>query len=77
MGIRRQNLAPFPEVEMVKNLDLETFKSSHFKNVKYGDYEFSESADGYVHVYVDASLDFRNPDACSGFAVYFGPEHPL
>lgn len=77
MGLRKQRLPPFPQLECIRTLDVETFLPSHYKIVKYGDYQFLESADGYVIVYTQAHIHPKNVNAQAGFAVYFGRNHPL
>lgn len=52
LRLRRQKLPAYPQIECVKRLELDTFVKANFKMVKYGDHEFKESLDGYVHVYV-------------------------
>ncbi|KAH8407580.1 hypothetical protein KR222_007452 [Zaprionus bogoriensis] len=43
-----------------------------------GSYDFGLDADGYVIVYTDGScLGNGRSDACAGFGVYFGDNHPL
>ncbi|XP_055297768.1 uncharacterized protein LOC129566152 [Sitodiplosis mosellana] len=77
LGLRKQNLPPFPYIECVRELVVETFLPSRYKIVKYGDYEFLESDDGYVNVYVQGYQHPRNLDAKAGYAVYFLENHPL
>lgn len=78
LGLRKQNLPPYPHLDCVRELNVESFLPSHYKVVKYGDYEFLESADGYVNVYVQGYQHPKNFDAKAGFGVYFGIDnHPL
>lgn len=45
--------------------------------VKYGDHEFKESLDGYVHVYVSACEKIRRDKTLAAYSVYYGRDHPL
>ncbi|XP_064547728.1 ribonuclease H1 [Drosophila montana] len=45
---------------------------------KFGAFEFTMNAEGYVIVYTDGScLGNGRKDACAGFGVYFGDNHQL
>lgn len=77
LGLRKQNLPPYPHIECVRQLEIDTFLPSHYKLVKYGDYEFLESADGYVQVYIQGYHHPRQMDAMSGYAVVFTENSPL
>lgn len=56
---------------------MKLFLPSNFKTVKYGQYEFKECLEGYVHVYTTAHRIPRPPDAAAGYAIYYGKNHPL
>lgn len=77
LGLRKQNLPPYPHIECVRQLQVETFLPSNHKTVKYGDYEFLETLDGYVTVYIQGYQHPKNFDTKSGFSVFFGENHPL
>lgn len=77
MRLRKLNLPPYPEIECIRLLDVESFLPSRHKIVKHGDYDFIESADGYVQVYVQGYQHHKNIDARAGYAVVFGDNHPL
>ncbi|KAH8297280.1 hypothetical protein KR044_010068 [Drosophila immigrans] len=45
---------------------------------QFGAFEFTIDSDGFVIVYTDGScLGNGRADACAGFGVYFGDDHPL
>lgn len=77
MGLRKLKLPPFPDIECIHMLDVESFLPSRYKLVKHGDYNFLESADGYVQVYVQGFQHPKKIDARCGYAVFFGEKHPL
>lgn len=70
-------LPPFPEIECIRTLDVQSFLPSSYKTVKHGDLNFLESADEYVQVYVQGFQHPKNIDARAGYAIYFGQNHPL
>lgn len=44
----------------------------------YGQYQFHEDSEGYVHVYTDGSCENNGKkQAVAGLGVYFGDNHPL
>ncbi|XP_031628004.1 uncharacterized protein LOC116343864 isoform X1 [Contarinia nasturtii] len=77
LNLRRQNLPPYPHIDLVRDLKVENYLPSSFKNVKYGEFEFSERFDGYVCMYIGAYMNTRDLDAKPGYSVYFGSDHPL
>ena len=77
LGLRKLKLPPFPEIECIRELDIQSFLPSTYKIVKHGDYDFLESADGYVQVYVQAFQHPKKIDYRAGYAVFFGVNHPL
>lgn len=56
--------------------DSKVIESSGLKHI--GNFEFHIDSEGYVIVYTDGSC-FNNghSNACAGFGVWFGNEHPL
>lgn len=45
---------------------------------QYGEYNFPEDSDGFVHVYTDGSCENNgNANAIAGYGVYFDENHPL
>lgn len=45
--------------------------------VKYGDYEFKECLEGFVHVYIQAYKHPREAESAASYAVCYGENHPL
>lgn len=66
----------YPRIKTVKALNFDSFRRSNFKKVKYGDHEFEEDKDGFVHIYTDSYTD-EGSDGCGVFAVHYGRDHPL
>lgn len=77
MRLRRQKLPPFPRIETLGRLVVESFLKANFKTVKYGEYEFKECLDGYVHIYVSGEEIVERGMIHCGYAVLYGKEHPL
>lgn len=77
LRLRRQKLLPYPDIEFVNTLDVETFLQTNFNIVKYGDYEFKESLDGFVHVYISACEITNHFKRNCGYAVFYRKDHPL
>jgi hypothetical protein len=73
LSLRGQTLPPYPQIEVLKSLDVKQFLPSNFKIVKHGQYEFKECLEGYVHVYATA----HSTHGLAGYAVYYGEDHPL
>lgn len=77
MGLRKQNLPPYPHIECIRQLEVDTFLPSHYKIVKHGEFDFLESADGYVNVYINGYQHPRQLDTRAGYAVFFSQNNPL
>lgn len=77
LGLRKQNLPPYPHIDCVRTLETATFLPSHYKLVKYGDYEFMESSDGFVQVFVQGYQNPRQLDTKAGYSVFFSTNNPL
>ncbi|KAL7735903.1 hypothetical protein ACLKA6_002353 [Drosophila palustris] len=76
---------PEPTTSRKRKPDADTTVNSkpklprHASNVQeFGAFEFTIDSEGYVIVYTDGScLGNGRKDACAGFGVYFGDDHPL
>lgn len=69
----------YPKTECIRELQPESFLSSNFETVRYGDYEFTQCKEGYIQVYMQAELRqgrYKTSDICS-YGVYYGNMHPL
>ncbi|KAM8713027.1 hypothetical protein ACLKA7_013356 [Drosophila subpalustris] len=76
---------PEPTTSRKRKPDADTTVNSkpklprHASNVQeFGEFQFTIDSEGYVIVYTDGScLGNGRKDACAGFGVYFGDDHPL
>lgn len=76
---RKQKLPPYPQIEVITELQPQSYLPSNFKSVRYGDHEFKQCPDGYVHIFVQAYKDERSlpSDTAASFVVYYGENHAL
>lgn len=78
MGVRRENTLPFPKIEYFKTLNAETLVESHFRTVKYGEYEYRECLDGFVQVYCHGHLrpEHVEHNGCASYVLVYGEDQP-
>lgn len=77
--LRNQTHLAFPAIETLTELRDEYYLPSSFTTVRYGDYDFKQCSDGYVHIFLQAFKPFVGvPSAtAAAFVVYYGKNHPL
>lgn len=62
----------------IDELKTTSYTSNIVKTKRYGEYEFLEDDQGFVHVYTDGSCENNGrANAIAGFGVYFSEDHPL
>lgn len=76
---RGQRLPSYPSIEVITELDQQSYTTSNFTAVRYGEYDFSECRDRFVNVYIQSYKQPKGIPSTSpaSFAVYYGPNHPL
>lgn len=76
-----KHLPDYPQIEGITKLELESFSPSNFREVKHGDYTFTECKEGYVQVHIKGWANDggkTNTPVLAGYGVSFGKlDHPL
>lgn len=77
--VRNQAHLAYPAIETLTDLREEYYMPSNFTTVRYGDYDFKQCMDGYVHIFLHAFKPLRGipSDTAASFVVYYGTNHPL
>lgn len=78
LRLRNQKQLEYPAIETLAELREEYYLPSSFKTVRYGDYDFQQCMNGYVHIFIQAYKPNGLPSAtAASFVVYYGKDHPL